>query len=52
MSEMEAELDRLMDLDLAVRCYLSHLAAIEQGAQYDQDPLGRWRDEMERLTNA
>ena len=47
---LDQELDRLMDLDLAVKCYLSHLAAVEQGAQYDEDPLSHWRAEMERLT--
>ncbi len=47
---METELERLMDLDLAVRCYLSQLYAVEQGADSDFHSLDHWRAEMERLT--
>jgi len=50
MSELDAELARLSDLDMAVRNYLSHLAAVEQGAQEDLLPLDTWRAEMHRLT--
>jgi hypothetical protein len=48
---LEAHLDRYMDLECAVRSYLSNLYAIEQGAQQDEDLLDYWRSEMERLTS-
>lgn len=44
------DLQRLMDLDQAVRNYLSHLWAFEQGSQQDDWPLQYWRGEMQRLT--
>jgi hypothetical protein len=51
MSEtLEENLARLMDIEHAAANYLSHLAAVEQGSQYDQGPLDYWRDELERLT--
>jgi hypothetical protein len=46
----EREMARLADLDLAVRCYLSHLWAVEQGSEDDEWPLQHWLGEMARLT--
>ena len=51
MSDFEAEMQRLSDLDMAVRNYLSHLAAFEQGAEHDETPMQYWRDELEMLTS-
>jgi hypothetical protein len=51
MSELDAELNRLTELDMAVRCYLSHLAAVEQGSQNDLWPLEHWREQLELLTS-
>jgi hypothetical protein len=51
MSALDAELDRLMELDRAVANYLSHLHAYEQGAVHDETPMMYWRDEMQRLTD-
>jgi hypothetical protein len=50
MSEFEAEMQRMLDLDLAVRNYLSHLYAFEQGAEHDETPMMYWRDQLEMLT--
>ena len=50
MSEFADEMKRLNDLDDAVRIYLSHLAAFEQGAEQDGRYVDYWRDELERLT--
>jgi hypothetical protein len=51
MTGLDEMLTRLTDLDCAVRCYLSHLYAIEQGAESDEELLDYWRSEMERLTS-
>jgi hypothetical protein len=51
MSELDAELARLSDLDMAVRNYLSHLYAFEQGAEQDETFVDYWRDELEMLTS-
>jgi hypothetical protein len=51
MSALDAELDRLMQVDNAIRCYLSHLWAFEQGAEEDGTFVEYWREELERLTN-
>ena len=51
MSELDIEMQRLSDLDMAVRSYLSHLYAFEQGAVHDETPMTYWRDEMQRLTD-
>ena len=51
MSELDGELARLSDLDMAVRNYLSHLAAFEQGADVDPGPLEHWRDQLDLLTS-
>jgi hypothetical protein len=51
MSELDAELERLSDLDMAVRNYLAHLAAFEQGAEQDGTFVDYWRDELEMLTS-
>jgi len=51
MIALDAELDRLMELDRAVANYLSHLHAYEQGAEHDETPMTYWRDEMQRLTD-
>jgi hypothetical protein len=48
---LDQELARLQDLDCAVRCYLSHLYAFEQGADQDLDLLDHWRTELQRLTD-
>jgi len=47
---LEAELDRLMELDRAVGNYLSHLWAVEQGAEEDDGSVDHWRSVLERLT--
>jgi hypothetical protein len=51
MTTLDAELQRLTDLDHAVRNYLSHLAAYEQGADYDGTYVEYWRDQMAGLTD-
>ena len=51
MDPLDSELERLMDLDLAVRCWLSLTAAAEQGAdEMDETAIEYWLDEMRRLT--
>lgn len=51
MDPLDSELERLMDLDLAVRCWLSLTAAAEQGAgEPDETAIEYWLDEMRRLT--
>jgi len=51
MDPLDIELERLMDLDLAVRCWLSLTAASEQGAdEPDEAAIEYWLDEMRRLT--
>jgi hypothetical protein len=50
MDGLAAYLDRLMELDVAVRTYLSCLWAVEQGAEDDDGSIERWRSELERLT--
>jgi hypothetical protein len=47
---LDEELARLTELDEAVRSYLSHLWAFEQGAEHDGTFVEYWRDEMARLT--
>ena len=47
---MDTELHRLADLDMAVRNYLSHLAAYEQGAEHDGPFVDHWREQLELLT--
>ena len=49
--EFEAEMNRLSELDMAVRNYLSHLAAFEQGAVHDGRPMEYWREQLEVLTS-
>jgi len=51
MSELDIEMQRLSDLDMAVRSYLSHLYAFEQGAEHDERPMTYWRDQLEVLTS-
>ena len=51
MSALDAELNRLADLDMAVRQYLSHLAAFEQGAVPDAPDMEHWREQLELLTD-
>jgi hypothetical protein len=51
MSDFEAEMNRLVELDMAVRCYLSHLAAFEQGSEHDGRPVEYWREQLELLTS-
>ena len=51
MTDFEAEMARMVELDMAVRNYLSHLAAFEQGAEHDETPMLYWRDELEMLTS-
>ena len=50
MTEFETEMQRLLLVDDAVRIYLSHLAAFEQGAEHDGSYVEHWRGELERLT--
>ena len=49
--EFEAEMNRMVELDMAVRSYLSHLAAFEQGAEHDGAYVEYWRDQLEMLTS-
>lgn len=51
MTEFEAEMERMSELDAAVRNYLSHLYAFEQGATHDETPMLYWRDKLETLTS-
>ncbi len=51
MSELDVEMQRLSDLDMAVRNYLSHLYAVEQGADEDSGSVDYWRDRLEMLTD-
>jgi len=51
MSEFEAEMQRMSELDAAVRNYLSHLYAFEQGAEHDETPMRYWLEKMETLTS-
>ena len=52
MSGLDDELQRLMDLDLAAKCFLSLTAAAEQGAdEPDETAIEYWLDEMRRLTD-
>lgn len=46
-----ARLDRLMELDHAVRSYLSVLWCVEQGAEEDDGSADDWRAVLERLTS-
>jgi hypothetical protein len=48
---LDTELARLTELDEAVRSYLSHLWAYEQGAEHDGTFVEYWRAELERLTD-
>jgi hypothetical protein len=50
MSEFDIEMQRMLDLDMAVRNYLSHLYAFEQGAVHDERPMMYWREQLELLT--
>jgi hypothetical protein len=45
------EIVRLTHLDEAVRSYLSHLWAFEQGAELDGTFVEYWREQLERLTD-
>ena len=51
MSDFDIEMQRMLDLDMAVRNYLSHLYAVEQGSQHDQVPMEHWREQMDLLTS-
>lgn len=51
MSEFDAEMNRLSELDMAVRNYLSHLAAFEQGAEHDGASVEHWREQLDLLTD-
>jgi len=51
MCDFEAEMRRLADLDIAVRNYLSHLAAFEQGSERDESFVDYWRNELDMLTS-
>ena len=50
MSEFDAEMRRMVDLDMAVRQYLSHLYGIEQGVLEDGPGMEHWREQLELLT--
>jgi hypothetical protein len=50
MSELDVELRRVYELDMAVRSYLSHLASFEQGAEHDGSFVEYWREQLEMLT--
>ena len=47
---LDRELDRLMKVDEAVRSYLSHLWAYEQGSMDDGWLVEHWRDRLSSLT--
>lgn len=47
---LDSELARLMEVDEAVRNYLSHLWAYEQGAELDGTFVEYWREQLEKLT--
>ena len=51
MDQFESEMQRLADLDMAVRNYLSHAFAFEQGAEADEVPMMHWREQLEILTD-
>jgi hypothetical protein len=51
MTDFEAEMSRLCALDMAVRNYLSHLYAFEQGSEHDETPMNYWREELDMLTS-
>ena len=48
--ELEDEQVRLGRLDFAVRSYLAHLWAFEQGSTQDGRFVEYWRDQMTELT--
>ena len=50
ISEFDIEMQRMVDLDMAVRNYLSHLYAHEQGAEHDGAFVDFWREQLEMLT--
>jgi len=50
MADADIELKRLCGLDAAVRNYLAHLAAVEEGSDQDEFLLEFWRGELETLT--
>ena len=50
MSEFDAEMRRMVDLDMAVRQYLSHLYGFEQGVLEDGPGMEQWREQLELLT--
>ena len=50
MSDFDIEMQRMVDLDMAVRQYLSHLYAFEQGVVEDAPGLDYWREQLEMLT--
>jgi hypothetical protein len=50
MSDFEAEMQRLLELDTAVRNYLGHAWSVEQGAEEDDGTVDLLRDELSRLT--
>ena len=51
MSEFEAEMNRLSELDMAVRNYLSHLYAFEQGSEQDGAFVEHWLEQLDALTD-
>ncbi len=51
MSDFEDEMNRLTELDTAVRNYLSHLYAFEQGAEHDGAFVEHWREQLDLLTS-
>ena len=50
MTEFEAEMERLLALDDAVRMYLSHLWEFEQGVG-DGREMDEWRERLQALTS-
>ena len=51
MSEFEAEMNRLSELDMAVRNYLSTLYAYEQGAESERGSVDYWIQRLDELTS-
>jgi len=51
MSELDAELHRLMELREAVHCYLSWVWDARQNGTDCEKEIQHWEDEMARLTD-
>jgi hypothetical protein len=50
MSDFEEEMQTLIDLREAVRCYLSWVWVAEQEGYEEAEPIQHWIEEMARLS--